>query len=104
VPTPRKYANPAMRQRAYRTRCEAVRIQALQAKNLPPVSPIPAMPSQARWRALIREAAAIVGTVQKEMESYRDERSEAWQASEKAEAFQERLDQLDEARGCMDAW
>jgi hypothetical protein len=97
VPTPRKYASRAVRQRAYRARCEEARIQALKAKNMPPAGPIPAMPSQTRWKALIREAAAILRTVQEEMESYRDERSEAWQESERAEAFQERIDRLEEA-------
>jgi hypothetical protein len=55
------------------------------------------MPSTARWRALAKQAQTILNTLHSEMEDYRDERSEEWQESEKADAFQEVVDRVAEA-------
>jgi hypothetical protein len=96
MPTPRKYANHAQRQRAYVERQKAARLAAISAKNTPAAA-IATMPSKARWKALTLQAQAILQTLQTEMEIYRDERSDEWQQSEKADAFQEVIDQVAEA-------
>jgi len=103
MPTPRKHAGRAERQRAYRVRCRATQLARRQTGNIPGCAPLPTMPSHARWRALIQEVGAILQTVREEMEAYRDARSEAWQESERAEAFQERIDQVEEALASIEA-
>lgn len=55
------------------------------------------MPSMARWRALARQAQTILKTLKTEMEAYQDDRSDEWQESDKADAFQEAIDRVDEA-------
>jgi hypothetical protein len=97
MPTPRKYANHAQRQRAYVQRQKAAQLAAIAAKNMPAGAPIPTMPSIARWRALARQAESILTTLQTEMEDYRDERSEVWQESAKADDFQQVIDRVAEA-------
>jgi hypothetical protein len=97
MPTPRKHANHAQRQRAYAQRQKAAQLAVATAKNMPAGAPIPTMPSTARWRALAHLAQTILTALQTEMEDYRDERSEAWQESEKAEAFQQSIDRVAEA-------
>jgi ABC-type Fe3+ transport system substrate-binding protein len=97
MPFPRKHANHAQRQRAYILRQKAAQAAAIKAKNMPAGSAIPTMPSTARWKALSRQAQTILQTLKDEMEAYRDERSEAWQESDKADAFQEAVDRVDEA-------
>jgi hypothetical protein len=103
MPTPRKHKDRAHRQRAYRQRQKEARIIELQAKNMPPLASIPTMPSTARWRALVQMAADLLETAQEEMESYRDDRSEGWQDSEKADEFQERIDRIVEAKEFVEA-
>jgi hypothetical protein len=103
MPTPKQHENSAARQKAYRLRREACRIADLSAKNIPAHAPIPTIPSQARWQALIQLAFETLQTVQKEMENYRDDRSEEWQESEKADLFQERIDRVEEAQGTVQA-
>jgi hypothetical protein len=50
------------------------------------------MPSTARWTALIDMTRSLLGTVQQEMEDYRDGRSETWLEGQRCEAFQTTLD------------
>ena len=97
MPTPRKYANHAQRQRAYLERQKAAQLAAIAAKDTPARAAIPTMPSKARWKALHRQAQTILTTLQTEMETYRDDRSDEWQESEKADAFQAVIDQVTEA-------
>jgi len=61
------------------------------------------MPSPARWKALIQHAQEALRTVKGEMEDYQGERSEIWQDSDKAEEFQDRLDQVEEALSLVEA-
>jgi len=96
MPTPRKHANPAQRQRAYMERQRAAKLVA--AKSMPAGAVVATMPSTARWKALTHQAQTILLTLLSEMEAYRDERSEAWKDSEKCEAFQEIVDQVEDAR------
>jgi len=97
MPTPRKHANQAQRQRAYVLRQKAAQAAAIAAKNTPAGAAIPTMPSTARWRALAGQAQTILKALQTEMEDYRDDRSDQWQESEKADTFQEAIDRVAQA-------
>jgi len=97
MPTPRKYANHAQRQRAYLERQKAAQLAAISAKNTPAGAAIPTMPSKARWKSLREQAQTILTTLQAEMETYRGDRSDEWQESEKADAIQAVIDQVTEA-------
>lgn len=97
MPTPRKYASHAQRQCAYTQRRNAAQLAALALKDTPAAAVIPTMPSTARWRALAKQAHEILKALHSEMERYRDERSDQWQESEKADTFQEEIDRVAEA-------
>jgi hypothetical protein len=101
MPTPRKHLSNAKRQRAYRERQNSARIAQIRAKGLPPSAPIATMPSTVRWSALIQMAQDLLRTAHQEMESYRDDRSEIWQGSDRGEAFQGTIDRIDEALDCL---
>ena len=96
MPTPRKYPTGAVRQRAYRERQKAARQTQDQGVDPPRPAPIPTMPSTARWKAMLASAEQLLDDARKEMETYCDERSEAWQESQRAEAFQEAIERLDD--------
>ena len=102
MPTPRRHAHHAARQAAYRERCAAVRRSELEAKGLPALPAIPSIPGHARWRALTRQAQVLLETLQQEMQTYYEQRSEAWQESETGEALLERLQALQEVRTAME--
>src|ERR1700679_4035122 len=104
MPQVRKYASHADRQAAYRHRCEQERLRALAGKGLPPVPAIAAMPGWRRWRSALGLAAALVAMVRQEMEQYLADRSEAWQASERGDQFQERIDGLEQAHAAVLEW
>ena len=93
MPTPRKYDNPAQRQAAYRARLSAV-----QASQFP----IPTVPGYQRWQVMMGAALAMLTNVHHEMDNYYQQRSEAWQESEKAESFVERMDTLGEIIDLLD--
>ena len=102
MPTPRQYASDADRQRAYRERQKQTLAKLLDAKNLPSSQAIPTLPSYPRWKALHEKARADIQTMRDEMEAYRDERSEQWQGSGRAEQFQEMLDSADTLLATLD--
>lgn len=102
MPQPRKYATDAERKAAYRARQAQARAAELQAKGLPAAPAISTLPSRARWRGLVTNATALLATAQREMEEYRDERSDAWQESEAAELLQSRIDAIDAAIGSLE--
>ena len=100
MPTLRKYATPAARQAAYRQRqAEAMRQLAAQART-PPSGPAHP-PSPSRWRGLLQQAQRLLDTVEEEMATYYDQRSERWQESERGEAFRERLEGLQETQAAL---
>jgi len=93
---PRKYKDNAGRQAAYRQRQQrAVRTQ-LEAKGLPARPAIPTLPGWNRWNQAVRHAEQLLTLVQSEMEDYYNDRSEIWQESERADEFQEKLQNLNE--------
>jgi hypothetical protein len=89
----RQYADPAARQRAYRSRLAQAREEA----GLGAAPAAPRRAGEGRWRVLLAQAEATVEGVCAEMEAHLAERSEAWQESERGERFQERVESLQEA-------
>jgi hypothetical protein len=84
MPQPRRHQDNAAKQRAYRARRACSRRAEQQAKGLPPAPPLPTLPSRARWQALLTQARLALETARDEMQAYYEDRSEAWQAGERA--------------------
>lgn len=97
----RHYQTNAARQQAYRVRCTEARRQELAAQGLPLLPAIATLPGYPRWRAMIGQASQLLHTAQQEMQEYYDQRSAAWQETERAEEFQERLQALQEAHSVV---
>ena len=95
MPSPKKHGSHAKRQAAYRQRCRQAREAELADRGLPASPAIPTMPGTARWNATILRAQALLESVRAEMEEYHAERSDAWQESERGDAFTERLAAID---------
>jgi hypothetical protein len=96
MPQKQQHENAAQRQAAYRRRRAAAHQGQLLAKNLPPL-PVPsALPGEVRWKALCATALAQLNATHTEMTAYYDQRSEAWQEGDRAQAFQERIEALEE--------
>jgi hypothetical protein len=87
MPTPRKYATPAERQAAYRAR------RHVSTASLPLPPPVP---GYRRWAVMLSQTQGMLEQVAEEMTTYWDERSEAWQVSERGDQFTERLEALEE--------
>jgi hypothetical protein len=94
MPQPRRHQDNAAKQRAYRARRACSRRAEQQAKGLPPAPPLPTLPSRARWQALLTQARLALETARDEMQAYYEDRSEAWQAGERAATLAEQIDQL----------
>ena len=92
MPAPRLYANQAARQAAYRGRVAEARSKELQTKGMPPLPAVAFLPGNARWQAMIWQACLLLRTVRDEMQEYYDQRSAAWQESERGESFLDRLE------------
>jgi len=92
MPTPKRYRDPAARQRAYRERQAQVRLQERQEKGLPATPMITTLPGERRWQTLLDQAQSALLCAHTEMQSYYEDRSETWQEGERGEAMQERLD------------
>ena len=101
MPTPRRYANHAERQAAYRQRQAEARSRP-SGPGLPALPSVATRPSPARWAALTWQAARLLQVVQEEMEAYYNQRSEAWQESERGEIFRERLEAVQEAQAAAE--
>ena len=97
MPQPRRYADPAARQRAYRARQELARLADQQAKGLPPAPALSTLPSRARWQALLTQARLALETTRDEMQSYYDARSETWQEGDRAAALLGQIENLEQA-------
>ena len=90
----REYPDNAAKQRAYRARKTQARRADQEAKGLPPAPSLPTLPSRARWQALITRAHLALETARDEMQAYADERSDAWQQSERAAALADQIEAL----------
>ena len=95
MPQQRRYQDNAAKQRAYRARQAQARRAEQQAKGLPPASPLPTLPSRARWQALLTQARLALETTRDEMQAYYEDRSEAWQQGERAAMLAEQIEQLE---------
>ena len=104
MPQPRKYADRAQRQAAYRERCATALRSQCQAKGLPALPPIPTMPGTARWRAAAKMAHDLLNTICDEMRTYADDRSEQWQESERAAELKEHLGGIEETRDTLSVY
>lgn len=102
MPTPRKYNNPAERKAAYRHRCRQALAALGERKGLPASAPIPTIPSYPRWNAVLASARALLNMARDEMEVYTDERSEAWQDSERAQQMVDNITAIEEALSALD--
>ena len=96
MPQPRLHESSAQRQAAYRQRVAQAQVEQLVAQSLPPLPALPTVPGQARWLALLVQAQWCLTQVSNEMQQYYEERSEAWQESEKALVFETRLEAVQE--------
>ena len=95
MPTPRRYADAAQKQRAYRARVAAARRAEQEAKGLPPMPAVPTLPSTRRWRALLEQARLALQTARDEMQAYREARSAVWQEGARAEDLDEQIEALE---------
>ena len=82
MPTARKYESAAQRQAAYRLRCKEREV------------PVPAAPG---WKAMLGRALSLVEQTSEQMQGYYDARSEAWQDSDRGEAFIEMMESVMDA-------
>ncbi len=87
MPTPKQHVSSAAKQKAYRLRQKRVQI----------LPPIPAKAGPARWRALRHNALILLESLAAEMRDYADQRSDAWQQSERAQDFEERIELVEAA-------
>lgn len=94
MPRPKKYANDAEKQAAYRAR-QAERVQAAIEGRRPVAPALSNIPPEQRWKALLQDAQRTLETLRDEMQAYFDDRSEQWQESERGEALQERIEEIE---------
>lgn len=99
MPQPRIHPSHAARQAAYRARQRQAREAEMAARGLPRLPAMSAIPGTARWRSAVCQAQMLLETVRTEMEDYHAGRSDAWQGSERGEAFADRLQALDDLIG-----
>jgi len=92
MPPPKKYANRAEQQAAYRQRRTLSERALLAQKGLPPLPALPTIPG-----AMLTQAQALLSAAAEEMQTYHDERSEVWQQSANAEDLLAKLERLQEA-------
>ena len=94
MPRPRLYASNAEKQRAYRAaRKQREQQQATDALPRPPG--IANMAAKRRWNTLLDQAKNNLETLRDEMQAYYDDRSEAWQESDRGQAMEERIEALE---------
>lgn len=91
MPQPRKYANRAAQQAAYRARQENALQVTLALKGLPSLPVIATMPGWARWNASFRSAHEMIADTLGEMQDYFEDRSQSWQDGERGEEHQEKI-------------
>lgn len=93
MPMPRKYETAAARQSAYRSRCSE------RGGTHPEAIPRPL--GRKRWTKMFCRALCLVDEACEEMQGYYDRRSEAWQDSERGEAFAEAMESAAEVSSAL---
>lgn len=89
MPTAKKYESAAQRQAAYRHRCKQ--------RKSSLTNPVPTAPGRKSWKAALASALHLVEQTSDQMQDYYDARSEAWQDSERGEAFTEEMESVADA-------
>lgn len=87
-------ATDAQRQAAYRRRRRDMVDGLMTARGLPTLPAISTIPGWPRWKEAMGRIAAQLEVIEREMTDYYEERSERWQESERAEAFDGNLNVL----------
>jgi hypothetical protein len=93
---PKQYSSDAERQAAYRERSKEKQAASVLAA-LPSAPGVANMAAKRRWQSLLESARSSLALLQGEMATYYDDRSEAWQGSERGENHQNDLDTIDQA-------
>jgi hypothetical protein len=101
---PPRYRTNAERQAAYRRRHKATIDDLTKTKGLPAMPAVDSMPGWSRWNKAVHQVQLLLDQIQNEMQDYYDCRSEPWQESDRAEEFQQKLNELGEIRDNIDAW
>ncbi len=96
----RIHADNAKRQAEYRKRLA----KAASARTLPGLAGLPTAPGMARWGKAVARAAAALEHIHDEMQTYYETRTERWQESDRGEAFQERMESLEDKIANLDDW
>lgn len=104
MPQLKKHNSPADRQAAYLKRQRQALAEHLDQKGLPPLPAISTIPGRARWRQAMQSIAAQMMRVEAEMEAYYQERSDRWRESERADEFEQKLDELRAALDLVTEW
>lgn len=94
MPQPRKHSDHAARQAAYRARHARAEQERLKQRGLPALPAIATLPGNARWNAALQSAQCLLEQVSEEMIAYFEDRSEAWQESDRGESFTERQETI----------
>jgi len=103
MPTPRKHESPAARPARVSAKSEGSAFGRTQSQGSARCSRYPHDSGKVRWHAMVYQALALLWAAQGEIQSYMDDRSEAWQESQKAEALQEVKEAILEAFLCAEA-
>lgn len=96
MPQPRKHADHAAREAAYRARREAARQEQLRQQGLPALPRIASLPGWKRWNASFAAAQQLIESALDEMRDYYDDRSESWQESDRGDEHQDRMSMVEE--------
>jgi hypothetical protein len=97
MPTPRKYANNAERQTAYRARRPLPsHSQSKSQKSTTGDSHVSPRLSYRRWDAMIEQSLSLIRTVKEEMQLYYDQRTDRWQESERGGKHAETMETIEE--------
>jgi hypothetical protein len=94
----------SQRQAAYRRRRRAIIDQLFSAQGLPTLPAVSTIPGWPRWKEAMTRIAAQLEVIESEMTDYYEDRSERWQESERAEAFDENLNVLRVILESAQAW
>jgi hypothetical protein len=94
--TDKQRAQTAARQQRFRQRQALTRSAEQTSKGLPALPAIASLPGHARWRAMISQAQMLLRTASEEMQSYSEDRSDAWQESVQAEELLAKMELLQE--------
>jgi len=97
-------ATDAQRQAAYRRRRRAAIDGLMTARGLPTLPAVSTIPRWPRWKEAMNRIAAQLEVIEREMTDYYEERSERWQESQRAEAFDENLNVLRTIMETAQAW